>query len=169
MVMPGWQPDDLATLFHEAKRQGLMTVLEVVIGAGTSAPPASVEPALPYIDLFLPNDDEARAITGRDEPPAQAEMISRSNPSCTVAITLGRRGVFVYSQGRTFRAGAYPIKTIDESGAGDAFAAGFIIGMLEQWPLQRTIRFASAVGGSCTRALGCTEGVPFRGSGLHCG
>jgi sugar/nucleoside kinase (ribokinase family) len=86
-------------------------------------------------------------------------MISRSSPGCAVAITLGRRGVFVRSQGRTFRAGAYPVKAVDESGAGDAFAAGFITGMLEQWSLQQTIRFASAVGGSCTRALGCREGV----------
>jgi sugar/nucleoside kinase (ribokinase family) len=159
MVMPGWRPDDLATLFREAKRRGLMTVLDVVIGAGTRASLASVEPALPYTDLFLPNDDEARALTGRDEPPAQAEIISHSNPGCTIAITLGRRGVFVRSQGRTFRASAYQVEAIDESGAGDAFAAGFITGMLEQWPLEQTIRFASAVGGSCTRALGCTEGV----------
>jgi sugar/nucleoside kinase (ribokinase family) len=159
MVMPGWQPDDLATLFREAKRQGLMTALDVVIGAGTPASLAGVEPALPYTDLFLPNDDESRALTGRDAPSGQAEVLSRPNPNCTIAITLGRRGVFVRSQGRTFRVGAYPIKAIDESGAGDAFAAGFITGMLERWPLERTIRFASAVGGSCTRALGCTEGV----------
>jgi len=48
---------------------------------------------------------------------------------------------------------------VDESGAGDAFAAGFISGLLEKWPLEKTLRFASAVGASCTRALGCTEGV----------
>src|SRR5215469_13710153 len=159
MVMPGWQANDLATLFREAKRQGLMTVLDVVIGAGTHASLASVEPALRYTDLFLPNDDEARVLTGHDDPPAQPEILSRSNPDCTIAITLGRRGVFVRSQGRTSRAGAYPVEAIDESGAGDAFAAGFITGMLEQWSTQKTIRFASAVGGSCTRALGCTESV----------
>jgi sugar/nucleoside kinase (ribokinase family) len=159
MVMPGWRPDDLATLFREAKGQGLMTALDVAIAAGTPASLVGVEPALPYTDLFLPNDDESRALTGRHDPSDQAEVLSRPNPDCTIAITLGRRGIFVRSHGRTFRVGAYPIKAIDESGAGDAFAAGFITGMLEQWPLEQTIRFASAVGGSCTRALGCTEGV----------
>jgi 5-dehydro-2-deoxygluconokinase len=48
---------------------------------------------------------------------------------------------------------------VDESGAGDAFAAGLIAGVLEGWPLERTLRFAAAVGASCTRALGCTDGV----------
>jgi sugar/nucleoside kinase (ribokinase family) len=159
MVMPGWQPDDLATLFREAKRRGLMTVLDVVIGAGAPASLADVEPALPYTDVFLPNGDEARRLTRRDDPGSQAQALSNLNRDCTIAITLGSRGVFVRSGERIFRAGAYQVEAIDESGAGDAFAAGFITGMLEQWPLEQTLRFASAVGASCTRALGCTAGV----------
>lgn len=159
MVMPGWRPDDLAQLFREAKRQGLMTVLDIVIGAGNPASLASVGPVLPYTDLFLPNDDEAQVLTGCDEPSSQAEVLSRLNPDCTIAITLGRGGVLVRSKDRVFRAGAYAVDSIDESGAGDAFAAGFITGMIEHWSLEETIPFASAVGACCTRALGCTEGV----------
>ena len=62
-------------------------------------------------------------------------------------------------RGKGLRAPAYSVSCVDESGAGDAFAAGFISGLLEKWPLEKTLRFASAVGASCTRALGCTEGV----------
>ncbi|PYV01974.1 MAG: carbohydrate kinase family protein, partial [Acidobacteria bacterium] len=156
LVMPRWEPDDLASLFREAKRLGLMTVLDVVIGAGSPASLSSVEPVLPYTDLFLPNHDEAQALTGRDAPLSQAEILSHLS---TIAITLGREGVLVRSKDRVFRAGAYAVESVDESGAGDAFAAGFIIGLIEQWPLEQTLRFASAVGASCTRALGCTEGV----------
>ena len=54
---------------------------------------------------------------------------------------------------------AYRVESIDESGAGDAFASGLITGILQQWPLPKILRFAGAVGASCTRALGCTEGV----------
>ena len=56
-------------------------------------------------------------------------------------------------------AGTYSVKSIDESGAGDAFAAGYITGLLEDWSLEKTVSFASAVGASCTSALGCTAGV----------
>ena len=166
MVMPGWGPNDLATLFREAKRRRLMTALDVVIGAGTPVSLASVEPVLPYTDLFLPNNDEAQLLTGRDDPRSQAEILSRLNPQCTITITLGRTGVLVRSRERVFRAGAYAVESIDESGAGDAFTAGFITGMLEHWPLEKTISFASAVGASCTRALGCTEGVFHFDEGL---
>ncbi len=159
MVMPGWGPDDLAKLFREAKKRRLITVLDIVIGAGNPVPLASVEPVLPYTDLFLPNNDEARALTGRDDPRSQAEILSRLNPGCAIAITLGRRGALVRCRDHMFRAGAYAVESIDESGAGDAFAAGFLTGLLENWSLEQTLRFASAVGASCTRALGCTEGV----------
>ncbi|HEV2494091.1 MAG TPA: PfkB family carbohydrate kinase, partial [Terriglobia bacterium] len=159
MVMPGWGPDDLAMLFREAKRRRLMTVLDIVIGAGTPASLASVEPVLPFTDLFLPNNDEAQMLTGRDDPSSQAEILARLNPGCTIAITLGRRGALVRSKDGVFRASAYAVESIDESGAGDAFTAGFITGLLQNWPIEQTLRLASAVGASCTRALGCTDGV----------
>jgi sugar/nucleoside kinase (ribokinase family) len=159
MLMPGVSPWDAACLFGEAKRRGLITVLDVVIGAGTPASLQWVEPVLPHTNLFLPNDDEAKALTGRTNPAEQAEVLARINPDCTIAITGGRRGALVRRRSQVLRAEGYRVNSIDESGAGDAFAAGFITGMLERWPLEQTLQFASAVGASCTRALGCTAGV----------
>jgi sugar/nucleoside kinase (ribokinase family) len=74
-------------------------------------------------------------------------------------ITLGARGAVACRGSETIQAGTYSVQSIDESGAGDAFAAGFITGLLEDWPLEKTLSFASAVGASCTSALGCTSGV----------
>jgi len=51
------------------------------------------------------------------------------------------------------------VATVDESGAGDAFTAGLIAGLLQQWELEYTLSFAAALGASCTRALGCSAGV----------
>lgn len=159
MVMPGFGPQHLARLFQEAKARGLTTVLDVVIGAGRPAPLEQIGPALAYTDAFLPNDDEARILTGRTDPVDQVELLSRLNPDSMIVITMGRRGALARHGDQVLRAGAYRMDCLDESGAGDAFAAGFITGLLENWPLESTLRFASAVGASCTRALGCTEGV----------
>jgi sugar/nucleoside kinase (ribokinase family) len=49
---------------------------------------------------------------------------------------------------------------VDTTGAGDAFAAGFLCGMLAGWPLEHTARFASAVGASCVMAIGTVAGIP---------
>ena len=51
------------------------------------------------------------------------------------------------------------MEVVDPSGSGDAFDAGFIIGMLEGWELARTIEFASAIGASACTQRGCTPGV----------
>lgn len=159
LMMPGFDAPSLAALLKEAKGRGLMTVVDVVIGAGTHPGWEQIESVLPWTDVFLPNDDEARVLTGNREPAQQAAAIGKLNPECTVVITLGKRGALVRRENQTFSAPAYKVASLDESGAGDAFAAGFITGTLEGWSLEKTLSFASAVGASCTRALGCTDGV----------
>ena len=167
LAMPAFRPSRLAELFQEARRRGVITALDVVIPAGASSPLAQVQPALPYTDVFLPNDDEARALTGRSDPLEQAEALAEINPDCTIVITQGRRGALA-KQGRSVvRAGVFRVDAIDESGSGDAFDAGFLAAMLEGKSLNDSLRFASAVGASCTRALGCHAGVFNRKEALE--
>lgn len=159
LSMPKFGSADLAYLFREAKKRSLKTVLDVLVAGGRRVPPEEFEPVLPYTDVFLPNDDEARSLTGCADPLAQADRLAEFSPDCTVLITLGKHGVLARRRDEVLRVGSYSVETIDESGAGDAFAAGIVTGLLEEWPLEKSLRFASAMGASCTRALGCTDGV----------
>lgn len=59
----------------------------------------------------------------------------------------------------TLEAPAVALPFVDGSGAGDAFAAGFIVGLLEHWPLADALRFASVIGASACTQLGCTNGI----------
>jgi sugar/nucleoside kinase (ribokinase family) len=159
MAMPRFGAEDLRQLFREAKKRALTTILDVVTPSGVSVSREHVATMLAYTDVFLPNDDEAYAMTGLRSPQAQADYLARMNPECCVVVTQGRRGALAQRKDEVIQVGAYAVEAIDESGAGDAFAAGFITGMLQGWSLEETLRFASAVGASCTRALGCTDGV----------
>jgi ribokinase len=60
---------------------------------------------------------------------------------------------------RVIHSPAFPIDAMEESGAGDAFTAGLIKGIPENWPLEDSLYLASAVGASCTRSLGCFAGI----------
>jgi hypothetical protein len=51
------------------------------------------------------------------------------------------------------------METVEESGAGDAFTAGLIKGIVENWELSDALGLASAVGASCTRAPGCYASI----------
>ena len=159
LSMPKFGSSDLTYLFQEARKRSLKTVLDVMVAAGRRVPLGEIEKVLPYTDVFLPNDDEARSLTGCDDPLAQADRLAEFNPNCTILITLGSRGVLARRGDEVLRLGRYSVETVDESGAGDAFAAGIVTGLLEDWPLEHVLRFASAMGASCTRALGCTDGV----------
>ena len=159
LALPAFRSDHLVQLLREAKRRSLATVLDVVIPAGSSATLDDVRPVLPYADVFLPNTDEARVLTGRSDPVEQAETLARISPTCTIVITEGRAGAVVRRANEAWRVGAFAVDSVDESGGGDAFDAGFLVGMIEGWPLDDTLRFASAVGASCTRAMGYHDGV----------
>jgi sugar/nucleoside kinase (ribokinase family) len=159
MAMPRFGPEDLTQLFREAKKRSLTTILDVVIPSGHSVSGEEVAAMLAYTDVFLPNDDEAYALTGLREPRAQAGYLARTNPDCCVVVTQGRRGALAQRKDEVIQVGTYAVEAIDESGSGDAFAAGVITGVLQGWSLEDILRFASAVGASCTRALGCTDGV----------
>jgi sugar/nucleoside kinase (ribokinase family) len=159
LAIPSFTSNDLALLFREAKLRGMTTVLDVVMPAGRSFGLAQVAPPLQYTDYFLPNEDEAARLTGCGDVRSQAQRLSALNPDCAVVITRGPCGALAMRRYQVIVTPPFPIDTVDESGAGDAFTAGLITGLLENWDLERTLSFAGAVGASCTRALGCFAGV----------
>lgn len=159
LAMPGVRAVELAAVFREARSRGVITVLDVVIPAGAAAGAADIEPVLPHTDYFLPNEDEARLLTGYGAAHEQASCLAAASSGGTVVITRGRRGSVAQRGRQVIETPAFTMESVDESGAGDAFAAGLITGILEDWPLEKSLRFAAAVGASCTRALGCSAGV----------
>ena len=157
LAMPGLNLAGLVRLLRFARERGVSTVLDVA-GVQPEHGLDAVRAALPYTDVFLPNDDEARLLTGEVDPVRQAELFVESGAG-TALVTQGADGVVVRTQDHTLRAGVFAVNVVDPSGSGDAFDAGFIIGMLEGWDLARTVEFASAIGASACTARGCTPGV----------
>ncbi|MEU8530299.1 PfkB family carbohydrate kinase [Streptomyces sp. NPDC048629] len=85
--------------------------------------------AVEGVRVLLPNADEARLLTGEDEPEAAARALSRRVP--LVAMTLGAAGGLVAEAGRvTARAAAPPVRPVDTTGAGDAFTGAFLAARL---------------------------------------
>jgi sugar/nucleoside kinase (ribokinase family) len=162
LAMPGLTQADLRRALRKAHANGAITVLDVIVPAGDQeASLAALEAVLPEVDYFLPNEEEARALTGETAPLEQAQHLLRAGCG-TVILTMGKAGALLMNAQQTLQAPAVPVEVVDGSGAGDAFAAGLIVGLLEGWEASQALSFASVVGASACTRLGCTAGVYTR-------
>ena len=157
LLMRELQAEALAAVFATARQAGAKTVLDVVTpGPGDYLP--QLKPLLPQVDVFLPNNHEAELITGETDPLRQAEQFHQLGAK-TAIITLGDRGAILLNDKERLRAATYAVPLVDGSGGGDAFAAGYMMGLLQEQDAAGCLRLGSAVGASCVRAIGTTTGV----------
>lgn len=157
LILPNLDAQGLAERFRRARAGGTRTLLDVAT-PGPGAYLERLKVVLPETDIFVPNTDEARLILGESNPVLQARAF-RAMGARRVVITLGEQGVVSLSEERQVRLGVYPTSYVDGSGGGDAFNAGYIVGLLEGRPELECLKLASAVGASCVRDVGTTEGV----------
>jgi sugar/nucleoside kinase (ribokinase family) len=150
-------PSNIAAAFRRASETGVRTVLDVVIPRPGDYWPF-LEPVLPWTDVFLPNRDEAELISGVADPSRQAARF-RDAGAKSVVITCGAEGSITVCTAGQFRAGGFHVAQVDGTGSGDAFAAGYIHGLLEGLDAPECVRIGSALGASCVRSTGATTGV----------
>jgi sugar/nucleoside kinase (ribokinase family) len=156
LVLDQLDGEPTASLLSEARRRGIRTSVDTVFDARGCWD--RLLPALPFCDLVTPGLPEARAITGEEEP-ARAARRLRELGARIAAVTLGADGCYVAAEAFEGHVAGFQITSIDGTGAGDAFAAGFLHGLLAGRPLEECARLANAAGGLATRAVGAFEGV----------
>ena len=114
------------------------------------------EPLLPWVDWYFCGEDEARALWGSGAAEALDTRI-RSGGAGATAIRLGKRGALVAGE-------IVPPPTLvdirDEVGAGDAFAAGFVYGLLEGYAFDGCARAGHLIAGYALKGTGDWETLP---------
>jgi sugar/nucleoside kinase (ribokinase family) len=157
LVMPAFDGEPMAETMREAKKRGLTTSLDTVWDA-TGKWMQTLRPCLEHADYFMPSLSEAQEITGRKETLEVAEALLDVGVR-NVVLKLGEQGCYVRTADQAVSVGAFRVKAVDGTGTGDAFDAGFLCGVLKGWDVEKTARFANAVGAMCVTALGTTAGV----------
>ncbi len=109
-------------------------------------------------DFLLINEDEARLYSQRKSL-AQAERFWKENARNTV-IKLGALGSRWISPWGIVEEPAPKVRALDTTGAGDAFNAGFLAGLLSGLPARSALRLGNSVGALSTRAVGGLDGLP---------
>jgi sugar/nucleoside kinase (ribokinase family) len=143
-------------LLAEARARGLHTSLDTVFDASGRWERALG--ALPHCDLVTPGLAEAERITG-EQGAARAARRLHELGARAAAVTLGADGCRVCADDFEGDVPAVAVDAVDGTGAGDAFAAGFLYGRLAGWATEACARFANAAGALATTAIGAFEGV----------
>lgn len=106
------------------------------------------------VDVFLPNEEELRALTG--ETDVRKALAALDNGRTLIVAKRGRQGCAVLHEGTLLIAPALAIEAVDSTGAGDSFDAGFLHAWLRELPLRDCLRWGNACGSLSTRGIGGT-------------
>jgi len=107
--------------------------------------------------LFL-NQDELKILTGNGLKEGSKKLLDLG--ANTIVVTLGQRGCYIKNGREEVTIEGYPSKVVDTTGAGDAFAAGFIYGVLSNYPLIQCGKFGNKLASISIRKVGAIANLP---------
>ncbi|KAA0224621.1 carbohydrate kinase family protein [candidate division KSB1 bacterium] len=150
-LQSGIKPD-CAELFRRAKDLGLSTSLDTNWDPDERWDPELYE-IFPYVDIFLPNEDEAMLIATCKTVEAALDKLAQHVK--TVVIKLGKSGALAKQEGKICKSDGFKVVAVDAVGAGDSFDAGFIFKWLQGGDLNQCLHFGNMCGAlSVTKAGG---------------
>ena len=145
---------EIPDLVTRAKAKGLTVSLDPSWDETLIYDPAFLE-ACAGVDIFLPNKEEALAITGSDDPAAVLDRLSAVFP--VVALKGGAEGAWLRTSEHDIYVKAQNVPVIDTTGAGDAFNAGFIDAWLSGADAKAALTAGITFGSLAVQAAGGTS------------
>lgn len=119
---------------------------------------AAFDEVAKYVDVLLISSEDWELLRGRSQGERKIAEELRKEGFETVIVKAGAHGSFGISGNRRYSQRSYPVEVIDATGAGDAYDAGFICGMLKGLDFGESMRQASL-----NAALKCTKKGGIRG------
>ncbi|MFE0730428.1 ribokinase [Streptomyces antibioticus] len=138
-----------------ARAHGVRTIL-------TPSPARPLPPELlAAVDLLVPNEHEATALTGRTDPREAAAALLESVPE--VVVTLGAAGSLYLARGADpVEVPAPRVTAVDSTGAGDTFVGALAVARGEDLPMREALAWAAAAAALSVQRPGASTSMPYR-------
>ena len=111
------------------------------------------------IDFLITSSRFPALYTGISNP-RKAFLELQKQTHGFLCATLGPSGAMAWVNGRIFLVDGFEVKAVDTTGAGDVFRGGFIYGLLQDWEVEETLRFANAAAALKCLEVGGRRGIP---------
>ena len=119
----------------------------------------ALEPIIKKTFVFMPNAKELELLTGTDDYRKGAEVLLKKGVKI-VAVKLGNEGCYVTDGRESHLIETFEVKVVDTTGAGDAFCAGFLYGLISDKSLYECGRIGNFVASRCITKMGARPGLP---------
>jgi len=122
---------------------------------------SELKPMIKKCLVFFPNEHEIRILTGKNY--IEGSQILLKEGVKIVAVKLGSRGCYVTDGKEQHMIEPFKVKVVDSTGAGDAFCAGFIYGLIKNMTLRECGILGNFVASRTLMKMGARNGLPRRG------
>ena len=119
---------------------------------------ATLKPIIKKCSVMFPNSIELKLLTGQDYKEGARTFIELGID--VVAVKLGARGCYVTDGKKSYLIEPYMVEVVDTTGAGDAFCAGFLYGLIKRKDLYECGRLGNFVASRCIAKVGARTGLP---------
>ena len=161
-LAPKLDGPDIGRVFQACKEASVTTAMDVCILDHNDVALDYVKYALPYTDFFMPSDNEAAEISGK-ETCEEFEEFFKGYGIKNLVVKLGAQGVYVSNLKKHRTIPTFHVDQVkDVTGCGDSFCAAFLSAISWGWSIWEAAVFGNAVGSMNCQTVGATLGVKSR-------
>jgi 5-dehydro-2-deoxygluconokinase len=146
-----------------ARDRKSLTVLDLdyrpMFWASAEDASTAVAEALPHVTVAVGNREECEVAVGETDPQRAADALLDRGAELVV-VKQGPLGVLAKTRDETVEVPACTVEVVNGLGSGDGFGGALCYGLLEKWPLERTLRFANAAGAIVASRRECSTAMP---------
>ena len=156
-VLGRFAGEPLRGVLEFARSRGVTTTMDVLT-PGDVVAWTRLQPLLPYVQYFLPNEEQLGRLTGCADLTEAARAVLALGPEA-VLVSRGAEGSALITADRRLDYPAFPADVVDTTGCGDACSAGFITGLLRGWAIEDAAWLAMAAASLVVSGLGSDAGI----------
>ena len=160
-LLPKLDGEPMAEVLKFAKAHDTVTTVDI-LAVPSDDMLSVIEPSLPYIDYFLPGIEEAAMIAGLDEDDTEGVVNFFLDKGLKhAAFTMGEKGSIIASKDMDewIRVPTFEVPVVDSTGCGDAYCAGFLVGLSKGWGLYECGLLGAASAAQVITGLGSDAGI----------
>jgi len=143
---------EIGTILRSAKTAGMSTSLDPGGDTNGQWDISDLREHLQFLDYFMPNSDEIRAMTDRDE--VHAALRAFPEKAQATIVKAGAHGALTRYHGEIEEYPAIPVNVLDTTCAGDCFDAGFLFGLYRGETFQSAVQKGLQFGAQAVSTLG---------------